>query len=92
VILRILADVDRVERRAAVVARERHGARQGAPAELDAGHGRARTESGQRLEHRLADQHVAFGSENGLLAVDEEVALAARGEDHALALERALAE
>src|SRR5438128_17725 len=71
------------------MADERDGARERASAELDAGDRVARRE---RREHQLTDERVAFGREDGLLAVDEKIALFAGREHDAFARERPLAE
>src|SRR5690606_35177565 len=92
VVLLLLTDVEGIEGPALLEADEGHGAREGAAAELDARDGLAGRELVQRLVHELADEGVALGRENRLLAVDEEVALAARGQNHALPLEGALAQ
>src|SRR5580692_4721188 len=89
VVLGVLAHVDRVEGRAALEAGHGDGAGEWATSKLDARDGRARAERAERGEHLLADERVPLGRQDRLLAIDEEVALATRGEHHPLALERA---
>ncbi len=86
-----LAHVQRRHRGAALKAEQRNGARERTATELDPGDGFA---SGMQLfdgvEHQRADETMTLGGEDGLFAVDEEVALFAGGERHAALLVRAL--
>lgn len=73
-------------------AHQRDGAGQRAAAELDSGDGAALLELREGLEHELPSESMAFRSEDGLFAIDEEIALTSRGQHHALALEASLAQ
>src|SRR5262249_36318186 len=88
VVLHFFPHVERVERAAPDEAHQRDRARERAAAELDAGDRLAPRQAVERVEHQLAHEGVPLGSEDRLLAVDEEVALPPGGEDDPLPLER----